>query len=245
MARFRLKIEYDGTSYHGWQKQKNAKTVQETIEKALIPLNKGKRVVVHGSGRTDSGVHALAQIAHFDLSTGLESDTIKNAINARTPRDIVIHNCDKVDPDFHARFAARKRYYMYKIHQGNTAIKRNYVWPVDHFLELDLLEKCAKMVKGDHDFEGFCRSSDEADHKKCRIYKSTWKIHKKTLIYKICGNRFLHSMVRMLTGTMIEVARGRYKLEDFSNILENKNISKRVDPFTAPAKGLYLEKVEY
>jgi len=243
MVRFRLKIEYDGTYYHGWQKQKNAKTVQETIEKALLPLNQGARVVIHASGRTDSGVHALAQIVHFDLSTDLESNTIKNAINARTPRDIVIHKCDIVEPDFHARFHARKRYYMYKIHTANTAIKRKYVWPVDHSLELDLLEKCAKMIEGYHDFEGFCRSSDEADHKKCRIYKSTWKIHKKTLIYKICGNRFLHSMVRMLVGTMIEVARGRYQIDDFEKILDNKNV--KTYPFTAPGKGLYLEKVEY
>jgi tRNA pseudouridine38-40 synthase len=243
MKRYKISIEYDGTNYHGWQLQNNTKTVQGAIEKGLRELNSGKRVVLHGAGRTDSGVHALAQVAHFDLDSKLKPVTIKNALNAKTPRDIIIHKCQEVNPDFHSRFDAKKRYYFYKIYNGKTALMRNYLWPVDFVLNREVLQKCANMIVGSHDFGGFCLSSDEANHKICQIYKSTWKIRKKTLIYKICGNRFLHSMVRLLTGTMIEISRGRYELNDFQKILENRKNSS--DPFKAPARGLYLEKIEY
>ncbi|MCF7885940.1 MAG: tRNA pseudouridine(38-40) synthase TruA [Candidatus Marinimicrobia bacterium] len=243
MTRYKLTIEYDGRNLHGWQIQNNVQTIQGEIEGALRDLNSSQRVVLHGAGRTDSGVHAEAQIAHFDLHTSLTENTIKNAINAKTPRSILIHKCEKVNSNFHSRFNAKRRYYKYKIWRGQTAIHRKYMWPVEAQLDVKTLRKCAETIKGEHDFKGFCRSSDEADHKICHIYKSLWKIRKKTLIYKICGNRFLHSMVRMLTGTMIEVARGRYEFQDFTNMLENK-ISNR-SPYTAPAKGLYLENVEY
>lgn len=243
MVRYSLKIEYDGTDFHGWQIQNKDRTVQGEIEAALKELNKGERVVLHGSGRTDSGVHALGQMAHFDLETKLTANTIKNAINAKTSREVIIHTCNKVPTDFHARFHAKKRYYLYKIRCGRTAIQRKYVWQVPVELKSDLLIKCAEMIQGIHNFEGFCRTADEAEHKLCHIYKSAWKIGKKTLIYRICGNRFLHSMVRMLVGTMVEVARHRYQIDDFKELLENRDVD--IYPYTAPGKGLYLEKVEY
>jgi len=243
MTRYKLVIEYDGTDYCGWQKQDDVSTIQGEIEQALRDLNGGQRVVLHGAGRTDSGVHAYAQVAHFDLESEYTAESIQNAINAKTGHDIAILSCQKVDSNFHSRFHAVKRHYTYKIRQRVTALGRKYHWIIFHELDTNLLDKCAELIKGRHNFEGFCKTSDEANSKVCKIHKSVWKSSQKTLTYEICGDRFLHSMVRILTGTMVEVARGRYQYQDFVDIFGRRE--DRKDIFKAPAKGLFLSKVEY
>ena len=243
MRRFKIQIEYDGTNYCGWQSQKNAPTIQATIEDALADLNKNRRVVIIGSGRTDSGVHALGQMAHFDLETKLAPETIKNAVNAKTPEDILIRKCSESDPKFHSRFWAKKRHYLYRISTTPTVIDRNFCWQYKSKFDFSKLNKCAELIIGQHDFTGFCKSTDEAESKVCKIFKSSWNIDKNFINYTIVGNRFLHSMVRMLAGTMMETAKGKLNIIDFKNIFENKKNRKSV--FTAPAKGLFLTEVEY
>lgn len=241
--RFKIDIEYDGTNYCGWQRQTNGCSIQFAIEEALRPLNRNRQVTVIGSGRTDSGVHALNQVTHFDLETSLSAESIKNALNAKTPEDIFIHECKEVDSSFHSRFSAVKRTYIYQVLTTPSVIDRNYSWQPPFAFDFSTLNKCAKAVEGKHDFSSLCRSATESESKICVIYKSMWIRKGKMLIYEITGNRFLHSMVRMLVGCMMEVARGKYIITDFKNLLENKVGEMQV--YTAPAKGLFLLEVEY
>ena len=217
--------------------------MQQELEDALTALNHGQPVTVIGSGRTDAGVHALGQVAHFDLDTNLPEETIQNALNATTGQDIQIHSCGAVAGDFHARYAARRRHYQYHIYQEPSVIQRRYSWQIGNHLDISLLNTCAGMVIGEHDFSRLSRASAETELKICQIFDSKWIKNEKFLNYLITGNRFLHSMVRMLVGTMIEVARGRGSLDDFALLLENQQSPLKV--FTAPAKGLFLKRVEY
>ncbi|MFP4548223.1 MAG: tRNA pseudouridine(38-40) synthase TruA [Fidelibacterota bacterium] len=243
MRRFQFKVEYDGVNYAGWQVQNNAPTVQGMIEKALRDFNNGQLIRIHGAGRTDAGVHALGQVAHFDLNTKLDALSFERAINAKTPIDIHVYDCREVNPNRHSRHSARRRTYIYKISTKYSPLLRNNHWWVRWDLDYDKLQQCAKLIEGEHDFESFCRTADQAASKVCFIYNSVWKKEDNLLTYTIAGTRFLHSMVRMLVGTMVEVGRGKHSVEKFKQMLSTTTI----DPtrLTAPAHGLYLAKVEY
>jgi len=243
LRRFRFKVEYDGGNYSGWQVQDNAPTVQGEIEKALREFNDGKLIRIHGSGRTDTGVHAFGQVAHFDFDTELQPIVFEKAINAKTPVDIFVYDCEEVDSGFHSRFGAKKRTYIYQITTKYSPMMRNYHWHVKWDIDFDLLQKCAKLIEGEHNFESFCRTADQADSKVCFIYNSTWKKDGNLLTYRVAGTRFLHSMVRMLVGTMMEVARGKLSIEKFKELLNTIQIDE--SRYTAPAQGLFLAKVEY
>ena len=236
-------IEYDGTNYFGWQKQKKGETIQELIERALLPLNGGRRVRITGAGRTDAGVHALGQVAHFDMETELDPGTIKIVINANTPKDIYVTRCEEVDKSFHARFSAKRRKYIYRIARRYSPFDRLFSWCPLYELDTEKLHECSKLVVGKREFVRFCKSTCKAKSKECVVFESFWKEGERFLEYHVSANRFLQSMVRMLVGTMIEVARGRYTVEDFKNLLENK--TNEVQVLTAPAKGLFLKEIIY
>lgn len=241
--RFLIRLEYDGTNYCGWQRQANNRSVQELLETALRSLNNNQPVAVIGSGRTDSGVHALDQVAHFDLETNLTPETIRRALDAKIPKDIYVRECMEVDGQFHARFSAKRRTYIYQILLWTTVFQRDFAWYPGFNYDTELLDQCAGEVIGNHDFTRFCLTSTESESKVCTIFESEWKKGDSMLIYRITGNRFLHSMVRILVGTMMEVARGKYTTADFKNLLDKKNRSVQV--YTAPAKGLFLYNVAY
>ncbi|MBO8151595.1 MAG: tRNA pseudouridine(38-40) synthase TruA [Candidatus Marinimicrobia bacterium] len=243
LRRFKIVIEYDGTNYFGWQKQKKGETIQELIERALLPLNGGRRVRITGAGRTDAGVHALGQVAHFDMETELDPGTIKIVINANTPKDIYVTRCEEVDKSFHARFSAKRRKYIYRIARRYSPFDRLFSWCPPYELDTEKLHECSKLVVGKREFVRFCRSTCKAKSKECVVFESFWKEGERFLEYHVSANRFLQSMVRMLVGTMIEVARGRYTVEDFKNLLENK--TNEVQVLTAPAKGLFLKEIIY
>lgn len=243
LRRFKIVVEYDGTNYCGWQRQKRGVTIQELIEEALLPLNDGKRVKVTGAGRTDAGVHALGQVAHFDLRTELEPEKIKIVINANTPKDIYVVKCEEVDKSFHARFSARKREYIYRIARRYSPFDRLFSWCPPYELDTGKLHGCSELVVGRKEFVRFCKSTCKARSKECIVFESFWEEAERFLEYHISANRFLQSMVRMLVGTMVEVARGRYTVEDFKNLLENK--ANEVQVLTAPARGLFLKEVVY
>jgi len=241
--RYKITIQYDGTAYCGWQRQRNALSVQELLESAVREMNRNQAVSVIGAGRTDSGVHALGQVAHFDLITDYRPETIRAALNAKTPRDIHISACERVAADFHARYSARRRMYQYRILTATSPVERLYSWQLAFRPAMDRLTKCARMLRGEHDFTRFCKQSCEAETRVCHIFQADWIQQGERYTFSIQGNRFVHSMVRMLVGTMIEVARGKYEPTDFQNLLDNQPDSVQV--YTAPPGGLFLESVKY
>jgi tRNA pseudouridine38-40 synthase len=243
MQRFAIEIEYDGTDFFGWQRQAHKRTVQEILEIALADLNQDRKVTVIGAGRTDAGVHARAQVAHFELATKIAPERIRQALNAKTPRDIYVHKCWETAPDFHARFQARRRTYLYRILLIWSVIQRHYTWQIEFDLNQDDLTDCARFIEGQHDFSKFCRAADQSHPKICTIYESKWIKDENMLYYKIAGDRFLHSMVRMIVGTMVEIARGKGTVTDFQALVDNSKSALKT--FTAPPQGLFLWQVEY
>ena len=242
MKRTILQIEYDGTAYSGYQLQPKHSSIQGCIEDALKKLY-NENIRVHASGRTDAGVHAKYQIIHFDPPRELQNLNLKAALNTLLPKDIRVIRCAYSDKDFHARFDAKERRYEYSILQGCTALDRNRVWQIYQNLDFDEMKRSAKIFEGEHDFTAFCSTQAEVDHKRCIIYKSEWTQSANKLTYHIHGNRFLHSMVRSLVGTMIEVGKARLSFKDIESILHKK--LRNGDAVTAPPQGLILAKVLY
>ena len=242
MRRYVMQIEYDGSHYAGFQLQPDMPSIQGELEKALGGLYKVP-VRVHPSGRTDAGVHALAQIVHFDAPRELRDLNLKAAMNRLLPRDIRVLRSGRTDTSFHARFSARKRTYRYTISTRETALDRDRVWQIFRSLDFPALQESAAVFEGEHDFTAFCSAQAEVKHKYCRIYRSFWEHEQDRYTYYIEGNRFLHSMVRSLTGTMVEVAKGRLEVRDLRRILESR--SRSGDAVTAPPQGLFLLRVEY
>ena len=242
MSRFKIIIQYDGTDFRGWQLQSKERTVQGEIESALMNLNDSNLIRVHGAGRTDTGVHATGQVAHFDFDTKLDNDDLKNALNGNLPKDIRIMYCEKVSEQFHARFSAKKRHYLYRTRNNKYLLDRNYTWSTEK-LDLDKLNEVAKIIKGNHDFTSFSRFNKNLDHRRCIIYESLWKEDSEIVNYHITSNRFLHHMVRYLVGTMVEVIREKFELEYFKELINKP--SENVNIFKAPPQGLVLTKVDY
>ena len=218
-------------------------TVQGDIENALRIISGSKvRIAVHGAGRTDSGVHAYGQVAHFDLDTNLTSIDLSNAINSNTSEDCRIMSIEKVDKDFESRFDAIKRKYRYQVYLGNSLLFKNQAWLINN-IDIKILEELSLMILGEHDFLSFSKYRPEQKNTNSTIYESVWKKKDKMLIYEISGNRFLHHMVRYLVGTMVMTCRGMYLKDKFSSLLHEPR--KNVQIHRAPANGLILLKVEY
>ncbi len=241
--RYKMVIHYDGSKFLGWQAQKDPNTVQGTIEKALLPLGDGARVKVIGAGRTDTGVHALGQVAHFDLTTRLDEADLLRAINARCPQSIRILVVQKVATDFHARYSAVSRHYRYQIYTGDNILFRNQSWLINHPLSLSLLNRLADVFRGDHDFLSFSKKNPERKHTRCTISQSVWTINGKMLTYDVIANRFLHHMVRYLVGTMVAVAEEKMNESELQDLLQHPREQARI--YRAPAEGLFLVKVGY
>ena len=243
LKNYKITISYDGTSLHGWQVQKNARTVQGDIENALEKIF-NQKINLIGAGRTDSGVHALGQVANFKVSTSMTSDELKNALNGNLGRDIFIINCNKVSIDFHSRFSAVNREYIYKIQTKFSPISRNFTWSLDsNFVDINILNECSKLVIGEHDFSQLSKKNVEIENKNCYVYSSKWIVDDSSLNYIISANRFLHHMVRYLVGVMIEVSKKNLlSIDDFESML---NANERKFIFKAPSKGLYLNRISY
>lgn len=243
LPKYKLTIQYDGTAFYGWQLQAEERTVQGEIENALSKIYKiDHRIPIHGSGRTDTGVHAIGQVAHVELENSWDCNELKNAMNGNLPLDCRIKHIEEVSSEFQARFDATKRYYKYQCYTGDSLLFRNQSWQVDS-LKLDILNKMAHTLIGDHDFLSYSKFRDDINHTRCIIYKSEWNLDGKMVIFTITGNRFLHHMVRYLVGTMIAVSQGKISIDTFIDYLHNPQ--KNVKIFKAPPQGLILEKVEY
>ena len=241
LFRYKITIQYDGSNYHGWQVQKDQTTIQSQIEEALKVLT-SQRIVIIGSGRTDAGVHALGQVAHFDLKKKIDKTILVNALNANMNNDIRVVNCEHVDSNFHARFSALKRFYSYRVRTNTFVLDRKFTHHTNS-LDIALLNEASQLIIGEHDFTSFSKNNQKKINRICIIYDSIWNHNESVLNYSISGNRFLHHMVRYLVGTMIEVAKNKFSLSKFKELL----ISPREDVqiFKAPPNGLILEKVDY
>ncbi len=243
MKRYKLIIKYDGEKFFGWQIQKDKRTVQGLIEKALSLVLKVKsRIIVHGAGRTDSGVHAYQQVAHFDFLTNLNEDSLKNAINSKLDIDCKIISVKIVNNDFHARFSALRRQYLYQCYTGDSILYRNQSWHLDK-VKLRCLNNLAQEIIGTHDFLSFSKYNPNINNTKCKISESRWIQNKDMVIFSIISNRFLHHMIRYLVGTMIAVSEDRFSKIKFNFLLENPKKNVRI--FKAPPQGLILNKIDY
>ena len=239
---FVLEVEYDGTNYAGFQIQPNVKTIQGKLQKALENIYKQK-ITINGSGRTDTGVHARRQIFHFSPPRIIKNINLKLAINSQINRDIRIRKFGLANQDFHSRFSAVDRTYKYYISLKEDTFSRDYSWQINYNVDVKKIKKCAKIIKGEHDFTTFCNAKSETKHKLCIVKKSNWKTNNHLLIYTITANRFLHNMVRSLVGNMIKVGIGEKSVNNFRTILEDKK--RYFDIYTAPPQGLFLEEINY
>ena len=242
MLRYKITIQYDGANYFGWQMQSQKRTIQSEIETALAPLNDNKRVKIFGAGRTDTGVHAFGQVAHFDLDTDLKTIQLLKAINARLPDDIRIIDVTETIDEFHARFSAKKRHYRYQCYLGDNLLFKNQSWSISK-IEKSKLDIFANKITDTHDFLSFSKLNKQLKNTVCNIYESKWFKTENMLIFNVCGNRFLHHMVRYLVGTMIAGAQGKISLNYFEDLLNNPQINVKI--FKAPPEGLILVGIDY
>lgn len=240
-SRFKLFIEYEGTRYSGWQKQENAKTVQGTLVKAASEIFGNDFVDLQGSGRTDSGVHALCQVAHLDAKTILAPEIIRMKLNDLLPHDINVLEVEKTSTNFHARHDAKLRSYLYQISKRRTAFGKNYVWWIKDKLDLKKMESASKIFTGMHDFSSFSDDDPEEKSTKVLIDEIQLKEDGDLILIRIIGSHFIWKMVRRIVGVLVEVGRGRKSEKDILIYLKNK--SNEVAKFTAPPSGLFLEKV--
>ena len=244
MFNFKIIIEYDGTNYVGWQRQDNGISIQGSIENAIFKLT-GENVVIFGAGRTDAGVHALGQVAHFNLKKEFKTDNIRDGLNQHLrPQPIAILNAELVSEDFHARFAAKKRTYEYIItnRRSPLTIGINKSWCVFKTLDLNKMKFEAENFVGKHDLDAFRSIHCQSNSAIKTIDNITIKKQNNIIIINVSARSFLHSQVRIMVGTLVEIGKGKI-LMSIKNIIEQKKRSQA--GITAPACGLFLVKVEY
>ena len=247
MKRFLITFSYDGTNFSGYQKQPNERTIQEELEKSLTRLNNDKEVTVHSSGRTDAKVHALNQKAHFDLDIEIEPLNLKKGINSLLPKDIYVKKAEEVSENFHARYNAKGKEYIYLINMGEyNPLERNYVYQYNHRLDVAEMERALKYLEGTHDFKSFTPSNNEEEDyvrtlSQTSIIRDTRDIHKITI--SLVGTGFMRYQVRNIVGTLVEIGEGKRKSEEMINILNSRDRTKAGK--TANPEGLYLRNVFY
>ncbi|WP_317042732.1 tRNA pseudouridine(38-40) synthase TruA [Raineya orbicola] len=247
LMRYFIEISYKGTAYAGWQIQKNALSVQEVIEKALS-VSLREPISIVGSGRTDTGVHALQQFAHFDYASPLSSQILKNW-NALLPKDITICGLYQVSQKAHSRFDAISRTYQYRIVQNKNSFLQDLALYFPYKLNVEIIQEASRLLLNYEDFESFSKIKANTPHFKCKIYEAFWQVQKDlvsgkdVLVFQISANRFLWGMVRAIVGTLLEVGQGKMSLSDFEQIIQARNRSKA--SAAAPACGLYLASVKY
>jgi len=242
MKRYKLYIDYLGTRYCGWQRQPEQDSIQEQIEMVLAQVI-GDDITIYGQGRTDSGVHALHQTAHVDLDEDVDTEKLKYALLGLLPKDIAVWKIEVAPVDFHARFHAQKRSYVYRIIRQPSAHHAATANLVLQDLTVQKMQQCAHLLQGCHDFKNFSRVDNSQQNTQCTIEQSKWKKRDFLLEYHITANRFLRHLVRRLVGSMLEVGKGEKSISEFRSLLEDEIPS--VTPHMARAKGLTLVDVEY
>ena len=245
--RYFMTFSYDGTNFAGYQKQPKERTIQKVLEDALKEINAGRTVMVSASGRTDAGVHALNQKAHFDLDVKITCDKLLKGINSLLPDDVYVKKVEEVSDNFHARFNAIGKEYIYKINMGEyNRIERNYCYQYNKKLDVVEMERGLKYLEGEHNFKSFTKTNDEIEDyvriiSQTSIVRDTKDLNK--IIITFVGNGFMRYMVRNMVGLLIEIGEGKRNSEDIIKILKEED--RTVAGKTAPACGLYLRNVFY
>ncbi|WP_100404141.1 tRNA pseudouridine(38-40) synthase TruA [Bacillus sp. FJAT-42315] len=245
MNRIKCIISYDGALFSGYQIQPNGRTVQEELEKVLKKMHKGRGVKVTASGRTDAGVHAVGQVIHFDTPLELPAERWSVALNSQLPGDIAVLTAETVPQSFHARFSPIGKEYRYKIYQEphRSPFKRFYAYHCPFDLNLESMRQAAAYLIGTHDFTSFCSAKTEVQDKVREVKEITIEQRDHEIELKFVGNGFLYNMVRIMTGTLMEVGMGKRDPYEVKKILEAKDRGQAGK--TAPAEGLYLQQVFY
>jgi tRNA pseudouridine38-40 synthase len=239
---YKLTIQYDGAEYSGWQIQKNQMTVQQRITESIETILK-ENINLIGSGRTDTGVHALGQVANFRTESVIDQYKFIYSLNSVLPRDISIVNIEKVSESFHSRFDAKKRTYIYLITRQKSPFYNNYSYFYHFEIDSIQLNKLSESLIGKHDFTSFSKKNSDTENKSCEIYEAQWKQTRGLILFYISADRFLHGMVRAVTGTLLHALKNNL---GNSYILQVMNSKNREDAAEAvPAKGLFLYKVKY
>jgi tRNA pseudouridine38-40 synthase len=245
MPRFKLLIEYAGTRYRGWQIQKNARTVQGEMDRVVREVSKRREFELYGSGRTDAGVHALAQVAHLELYTDLPPEILRRKLNDELPSDIHIRAIQTVPHRFHARHDAVSRCYLYQISRRRTAFGKSVVWWIREPLDVGAMRTAAAAFVGMKDFRAF--TDDEPEEKSTRVLVDSIEIVESgaLILTRVQGSHFLWKMVRRMVGVLAAVGRGELKPSDAARLLHDEESAASLAALTAPAAGLFLEAVLY
>ena len=245
MQRYKIKIEYEGTSFVGWQFQKNGQSIKEVLQKAIFNFSKDN-VTVTGAGRTDSGVHALAQVAHFDLKKKIQKKNILPAINQNiSNKSVTVLKINKVNKEFHARYDAQERTYLYLIinRQSPLALQKNKAWHIRKKLDIKAMKKGAKLLLGTHDFSTYRAASCGAKSPVRTMEKILIKKNKDKISLQFTSRSFLQQQVRSMVGCIKYLGEGKWNIDAFQKSFKSKKRSKCAPP--APACGLYLKNIIY
>ena len=242
MFNYKLLIQYDGTRYSGWQIQDNAITIQEVISDSINQILQEKINLI-GSGRTDAGVHALGQVANFKTEKTLDISRFKYSLNSVLPDDISIDKIELVDENFHSRFSAKLRSYIYLISMKKSPFYNRYCYTSFQELNLEHLNILSAEFLGNQDFTSFCKINTEVQNKFCEVFEARWRRHKNFYIFYIEANRFLYGMVRAIVGSILKANQTGNGIEYLKNILFQQDRTAAAD--SVPANGLFLNKVKY
>jgi tRNA pseudouridine38-40 synthase len=242
MFNYKITIQYEGTQYAGWQIQENAPTVQEVISNSIKQILQ-ESINLIGAGRTDAGVHALGQVASFELTRKLDLFKFKYSLNSILPFDISITNIEYVDEKFHARFNAKKRAYIYLISNQKSPFFDRYSYTLFSDFNQDKLNELSSALIGTQDFTSFSKTNTEIQNKICEVFEARWRRQKNFFIFYIEANRFLYGMVRAIVGSLLKAYSSQEGMNYFKNIFNQKDRSAAAD--AVPAKGLFLYKVKY
>ena len=244
MRNIKVTIEYDGKEFNGWQKQPNKLNIQGEIERAIEEIT-GEQVDLYGSGRTDAGVHSLGQVANFKTNSKLPIEKVAIAINSKLKKSIRIKKAEEVSENFHSRYNCHKKKYRYIINNSSqgSAIYRGLEYHVSQKLNVEEMKKAIKFFEVEHDFKAFKSSGTSSKSSVRTIYNAELKQNGERIIIELTGNGFLYNMVRIISGTLLEVGLGNIKAEDIPNIIENKD--RKMAGKTLPPHGLYLVEVMY
>lgn len=244
MRNIKLTIEYDGTDYHGWQFQPNARTIQGVMEERIGTIV-NEKIGLNASGRTDAGVHALNQVANFKTSSGISCKALQKGLNALLPQDISVKEVCEVDADFHSRFSATGKVYTYQIlnRPYPSALVCRFSWFIRYPLNTERMDRAAAHIIGAHDFSSFRASSCGAPHPIKTVRAAWFRKEGGLLVFEIEATGFLHHMVRNIVGTLVDVGMGRMTTDSFKEVFHSKD--RRLAGVTAPSQGLFLKEVKY
>ena len=242
MFNHKIIIQYDGTHYAGWQIQENAPTVQQVITNCIEQILQ-EQINIIGAGRTDAGVHALGQVANFKVNKEIDLYRFKYSLNSVLPNDIAITNIELVENEFHSRFSAKKRSYIYLISNQKSPFFERYSYTFFSDFDQHRLNELSSVIIGHQDFTSFSKNNPDVQNKMCEVYDARWRKQKNFFIFYIEANRFLYGMVRAIVGSILKAYANEESDKFLKNILSRKDRNAAAD--AVPAKGLFLYKVKY